>query len=140
MEQIATSKIIHVGRIMSSRKGVSYLLLRQTSPYHFAWMYWTIHRSEEPTGIEASSLEKALQAARRHWKREGFRTVICGFRYTLPERDEHGNNALFHHMVASYSSQNGIYFDEELGRNCIVNFASQEAQDLWRQVRTSKPS
>jgi len=64
--------------------------------------------------------------------------VNCGFRYTLPERDEHGYNALFHQMAASYATSNGVYFDEESGNNCFVNFASEEAKNLLKVLQTSK--
>ena len=59
----------------------------------------------------------------------------CGFRYTLPERDEHGLNALFNQMVASYSSSNGVYFEQELGHPCIVQNASIQARLLWKKLK-----
>lgn len=123
-------KLIHVGIIQE--KGVKiYLFLREVAPQHYVWF-----KENEKTEVEATTIEEALRLAARFWKLDYFRTLNCGFRYTLPERDEHGTNALFHQMAASYASSNGIYFDEELGNNCVVYNASQEArtlQALWQK-------
>jgi len=88
---------------------------------------------EQATTVSGETVEEAMRLAARHWQKDSFTTVICGFRYTLPERDEHGINALFHQMVASYSSMNGVYYDEELGNNCFVQNASDEAIRLWKR-------
>ena len=118
-------KIIHAGCFEDG----TYVLLRQEAPDSFKW--WTL--DETDTGVSASTVEEAIRLANKAWK--GFRTVICGFRYTLPERDEHGMNALFHQMVASYSTPNGVYLDEDLGHMCHVQFASQEALNLWKKLK-----
>lgn len=127
-------KIIHVGCFQSPGKGKSYLFLRQISPVAFVWYKENSHAEEEETAVKGDSPAKALKEARRQWKSQGFRTVNCGFRYTLPERDEHGINALLHQMIASYSSMNGVYFDDEAGNNCFVQNASQEALSLWKRL------
>lgn len=126
-----TSKLIHIAQFQPYRKKSRYLFLRQESPHRLTW-YQETDVGEEPTEISASTIEEAIRLGRKHWKRKSFRTIGCGFRYTLPERDEHGMNALFHQMAASYSHPAGVYFDEELGHNCRVDNASQEALDLWR--------
>jgi hypothetical protein len=105
---------------------------------HLVWLEAANTDSEVETSISGATVEEALWNARRFWKKQGFRTVNCGFRYTLPERDEHGCNALFHQMAASYGSFNGVYFDEDLGHNCFINFASQEALEIWKQVQSRK--
>lgn len=135
-ENKSKGKLIHIGRILSHGT-VRYLLLRKKDPHTFAWFTEIDNgeEAEEPTPGDAPHFEEAMRLARLHWKSHSFRTVNCGFRYTLPERDEHGINALFYQMAASYSSPNGVYFDEELGNNCFVNFASQEARDIWQRLK-----
>lgn len=127
------NKLIHVARTFTEQ-GYRYLFLRKLA-HAFAWFQEVDENNERQTEIEAPTIEEALRLAVKKWKLDSFRYVICGFRYTLPERDEHGINALFHQMVASYSSSNGIYYDEELGNNCTVQNASQEAYHLWQRLR-----
>lgn len=128
-----TEKIIHAARVTMKQR-TSYLLLKQTGDQHFCWMELD-GVTEKKTPVASSTAEDAIRLARRHWRHKAFRTINCGFRYTLPERDEHGLNALFHQMAASYSSMNGIYFDPDIGNNCIVNFASEEARNLWKSLK-----
>ena len=131
IENKPTRKIIHVGALGNG----SYLLLRKEGPHEFRW--WIDEGNvEKETPVSGTTVEQALRSAHMHWKNQSFRTLICGFRYTLPERDEHGMNALFHQMVASYSNPTGIYQDEELGHNCHVQFASDEAIRYWKQLKT----
>lgn len=118
------NKLIHVGR-----KGKKNLYLRQLGTLHFAWF----EEDDTPAGVEAPHAEEAIRLAFKKWR--GLHLLNCGFRYTLPERDEHGINALFHQMGASYESMNGVYFEEELGYNCIVQNASDEARELWRKLK-----
>lgn len=137
-EKPANPKLIHAARIFSSDGVHHYLFLRKISPDHFVWHREERDLSEKETEVWAINIEEALRLAARFWRLDSFRTVICGFRYTLPERDEHGINALFHQMVASQSSMNGIYYDEELGNNCFVQNASNEALQLWQRLKTQK--
>lgn len=128
-------KLIHVA-VKNSRQAVgSYFFLRQIGPHEFLWMDEQADGSEVATDISADSCEEAIRLANQKLKMAGFRMLNCGFRYTLPERDEHGINALFHQMIASYSSSNGTYFDGDLGNNCFINFASREARDLWKRLQ-----
>jgi hypothetical protein len=136
MEQ-TKGKLIHVGIIYPKGRKPTYLFLRQLSPDHYAWFQEESPRNERETSVSAPSIAEALQRARQTWSLDSFRTLICGFRYGLPERDEHGTNALFHQMAASYSSMNGVYFDPDLGYNCIVSFASNEAKQLWQRLQQS---
>lgn len=128
-----SSPLIHAARIEGT-DGRKLLLLRKKEPNLFVWME-TGTSGEVETEVSASQVEEAIRLAARHWKHEGFSPFNCGFRYTLPERDEHGTNALFHQMAASYSVPNGVYFDEELGSNCFVQAASDEARNLMQQLR-----
>lgn len=128
-------KLIHAASIYSPNGRWCYLFLRKSREGHFAW-FQDGADNESETPISAQTIEEALRLGARHWRGDSFRTVICGFRYTLPERDEHGINALFHQMVASYSSMNGVYYDEELGNNCFVQNASDEACKLWQKLKT----
>lgn len=125
-------KLIHVGSLSEKGNGTFYIFLRQVSPHEFVWFKETKEGDETPIGIEAPTLEEALRLAQRNL--EGLRTIGCGFRYSLPERDEHGTNALFFQMAASYSTPTGVYFDEDLGHNCIVNAASLEARQLLKKL------
>ncbi|MDP1879830.1 MAG: hypothetical protein Q8K60_02680 [Parachlamydiaceae bacterium] len=129
-------KIIHVGKIFSSHQ--SYVLLKKLEPFRYVW-FLKNHQNQEDaqTEIWGGTPEEAIQAGRRFWKHHEFNLLHCGFRYTLPERDEIGTNALFHQMLASYESMTGVYFDEELGSNCIVNLASQEARDFAKSLQVS---
>lgn len=113
---------IHIAKILHPKKGRCYLFLVKEDNL-FRWIF----ESGEETGIQDSQVEEAIRLARREWKNQSFQTVKCGYRFTLPERDEIGNNALFHQLESSHKNFNGIYFDEELGHQCIVREASQEA-------------
>lgn len=139
MIQSSNAKLIHVGKIEAKDPRGLYLFLRQISSEQFVWYQEIAHgeSQEIQTEISGLTINEALHKARRHWRHESFRTLNCGFRYSLPERDEHGCNALFHQMVASYSSSNGIYFDDDLGHNCIIHFASQEAWILWQKLKNA---
>jgi hypothetical protein len=129
-------KLIHIGKYHPPHKGTKYLFLREKSSNDYRW-YEEEDSSEKETAVFGTSIEEAMRLAHKTWKNQAFRTVICGFRYTLPERDEHGINALFCQMAASYSSPNGVYFDEALGHNCFVQAASKEALDLWLKLKES---
>jgi hypothetical protein len=123
-------KIMHVGRLQDG----TYLLLRKEGPDNFTW--WMDNgTTEQETGVGAKTVEEAIRIANNKWENQSFRTVICGFRYTLPERDEHGMNALFHQMVSSYSNSMGTYHDEDLGHACYVQAASDEALRLWKKLK-----
>jgi len=128
-------KLIHVACIYVQGKGKQYLFLRQIEPYHYIWFHEVSAKTENETTVWSATVEEAIISAYQVWKHQEIRTLHCGFRYTLPERDEVGTNALFHQMAASYASMNGIYFDEDLGSNCIVQFASIEARDLLVEGR-----
>ncbi|MBA3815751.1 MAG: hypothetical protein H0X29_04375 [Parachlamydiaceae bacterium] len=130
------NKLIHVAHILGPNGRKKRLLLRKTSEHQFVWHEECIDNNEQETNVTADNIEAAMRRANYHWKNDGFTTLNCGFRYTLPERDEHGINALFHQMVASYSSMNGTYYDEELGNNCFVQNASIEARHLWQQFKS----
>lgn len=128
-------KLIHAARIFTKGKW-NYLFLRKNGEGHFAWYEEIEPHKEVETPVAAKTIEEALRLAPKQWKNHSFNTLICGFRYTLPERDEHGINALFYQMAASYSSSNGIYYDEELGNNCFVQNTSEEALQLWQRMKS----
>lgn len=129
-------KLIHVARIFVGGQW-RYLFLRKIETNRFVW-HEENEDGEFPTEVSGATIEEAIRQAVRFWKRDSFINVNCGFRYTLPERDEHGINAYFMQMAASYSSMNGIYYDEELGNNCFVQNASQESYNLWQRLKTAK--
>lgn len=129
---------MHTAYIHLPEKGKTLLLLREVAARDYCWYREIDSDVEEDTGIRGDTPEEALRAAHRHWRLHSFRTLICGFRYTLPERDECGMNALFHQMVASHRSANGVYYDEDVGHNCYVQNASQESLDLWKRLESQQ--
>ncbi len=131
-----TSKIIHIARIIADGGRVRFIFLRKREPAGFEWFEEVALGKENPTGVVGNTIEETIRLGVRQWRQRAYRNINCGFRYTLPERDEHGTNALFHQMAASQSSMNGVYYDEELGNNCFVQNASQEALDLWKRLKT----
>jgi hypothetical protein len=131
---MSNAPLIHVASIRETGT-YSYLFLRQMTPNQYVWFKEKLPKQEIQTTVSSSNYEEAIRLARQIWKKDSFRTINCGFLYTLPERDEHGYNALFHQMVASYSSMNGVYFNPEFGHNCIVHAASAEARDLWKRLQ-----
>lgn len=135
-------KLIHIARILGNDGKWQYLYLWKMDERQYFWALqdkqdfgpvsdWQVISLQAL--ITAQTIEEALRIASNKWQSDYFCTLNCGFRYTLPERDEHGINALFHQMAASYSSSNGIYYDEELGNNCFVQNASEEAIEFLRQ-------
>lgn len=131
-------KLIHIAFTFEQQKGWLTLYLRKVNDVEYRWFRQESGSEEVATDIAADTPREAIRLARRDWKPYAFRTLMCGYRFTLPERDEIGSDALFHHMVASYSVSNGVYFDEELGHQCIVREISQQAHDLWKKLK-SKP-
>lgn len=122
--------LIHAARLQNG-----YALLRKKGPNDFVWYQENGDGVENETPISAPTIEEAIRLANKQWKNSRFEPFNCGFRYTLPERDEHGSNALFSQMMASYSSSNGVYFDDELGHNCFVQAASEEARNFWKKLK-----
>lgn len=125
-------KVYHVGFIFPRR----YLFLKKLDSSLFQWFKTTPSLDEEEeTPCLGKTPAEAIFSAYANWKDAYFRPLHCGFRYSLPERDEVGCKAFFWEMAKSYSSLNGRYFDEELGHFCYVDFASQEALSIWRKLR-----
>lgn len=129
-------KLIHIAFKRGKGKK-EWLFLRQLATDCFCW-HLENSSLESPTEVVAKNCSEAIKAAWLQWKTEELEMLMCGFRYSLPERDEHGINALFHQMAASYSSPNGIYFDVEAGFNCIVHNASSQALLLWKKLLQEK--
>lgn len=134
---LTKAKLIHIAYIQVQNQGKIYLFLRQIEPFRYIWFYEDQHGIETETATWGGTYEEAFLAAYQTWKLDDIQTLNCGFRYTLPERDEVGSNALFYQMVSSYSSMTGVYFDEELGSNCIVQNASIEARNIWKRLEQS---
>ncbi len=125
-QMIMNPEIIHIGRISKQ-----FLYLKKLSEDRYGWFHeGSDARSPEVVGV---NIEEAIRLAKQHWKKDSFYLLPCGYRFTLPERDEHGMNALFCQAVKSLHSINGIYYDEDLGHNCIVNQIPLETQALIRK-------
>ncbi len=133
MSEKTTNTLIHIAKIYTAGRW-QYLFLRKFSPQEYRW-FLVENEQETATQIFSETIEEAIRLARREWRQSAFTPLGCGFRYTLPERDEHGSNALFYQMAASYATSNGIYLDEELGHNCIVNNPSKEARLLLLKLK-----
>jgi len=129
---MSEAKLIHMGRIDASTPSPLYLSLRQLAPYRYVWFFIQHDNLEIETSLWGATIEEAIRLAYRYWKLDNFRTLHCGFIYNLPERDEHGTNALFHQMMNSYLSPSGVFFNEDIGCNCIVNNASLEARKIMK--------
>lgn len=140
------STIIHIGYLQQGRDRI-YLFLRKTDSQRYLWHVADPqtglagtdenHKEEFPTVI-ADSVEEAIRLASRKWNNPSWKSLGCGFRFTLPERDEIGTPALFHQMVLSHKVGNGVYLDEELGCSCIVRDAPSQTLLLWKQLEQGK--
>lgn len=129
------STIIHIGYLQQGRHR-EYYFLRKTDSARYQWEK-AQERTEnfskdEPLPIIADSVEEAIRLAYLQWHSPPLQSLICGFRFTLPERDEIGVPALFHQMRRSYSVGNGAYLDEEIGCSCIIHDAPSQTLALWR--------
>ncbi len=128
-----TNNIIHIAEILPFKMDKQLLILKKCSHHEYEW-YLLIDGKENATNIKTETANQAIQLARKKWSLNSFRSIDCGKRFTLPERDEHGTPALYYQMKASYESLTGIYFDNDLGHNCIVKEASQEALDMMHHL------
>lgn len=128
---------IHAAKIYPDQ----YILLNKDPEIpSFQWYFFRSHFDQtEATGVKGVSIAEAIQQGYQYWETSYFRLLHCGFCYTLPERDEVGSNALFWQMALSYNAFNGRYFDDEVGHLCYVDFASEEALQLWKTLRSHKP-
>lgn len=133
---VKLGKLIHIARIIARDGRVRYIYLRKCPPEGYRWYEGVTDNKEEETPVTGQTIEEAIRLAIRHWQKQAYRNVNCGFRYMLPERDEHGNNAYFCQMAASQNTINGVYYDEELGNNCFVQNASIEAFNLWQRLKS----
>lgn len=117
------ANLIHIGRI-----GSTYFYLRKIDS-QFTWF-----KEENPTEVNATTAEEAIRLAFQSWAH--FRLLGCGYRFSLPERDEHGLPAYFDQMVKSINTLNGIYFEESLGYNCIVHQIPSETRQLYEKLKS----
>jgi len=124
--------LMHIAHYLSATGEKKWAFLKKIDPRTYTWFV-----DDQATEATADTIEEAIRLAHRHWKGRSFRPLMCGFRYTLPERDEHGINALFWQMALSCGSPNGVYFDEEIGCNCFVQSASLEARNMWRELKSA---
>lgn len=115
--------------------GVSSLLfLRRLDPARYQW-FIEKEGKEEETDISNPVPEEAFRLAFRRWKEKDFIPLHCGYRYMLPERDEHGMPAYFEQMVKSINSSSGVYYDDTVGYNCIVNLIPTATRALYEKLK-----
>jgi hypothetical protein len=129
-------RLIHIARIYP-REGGGTLYLRQKEPNLFLWYQEDAQGNERETSVAAPTIEEALRLGARQWREDYFQTLGCGYRFTLPERDEHGMNALFCQMSAALQTMNGVYFDEDLGHHCSVKQIPSAAYELWIKLKNA---
>jgi len=129
-------KLIHIAKIYTGR-GRGTLYLRQNEAGKYRWYQVDPQGNERETDVESFNIEEAMRLGSRAWKEDNFQTLGCGYRFTLPERDEHGMNALFYQMAAALQTSNGVYFDEDLGHHCSVKQIPSEAYDLWSKLKSA---
>lgn len=133
---MAGKKLVHVGCV-DPRAGFNpYLFLREENE-NYRWYRQSLNGEELPTPVEGRTPEEAIRKASRFWEAEHFHSLHCGIRYNMEPRDEHGINALFYEMAQSYDSGTilGDYWDDRCGHRCYVDFASQEALALWKNLK-----
>lgn len=90
-------------------------VLREETPGNFQWF---LHG--KAVGVNCSSLKDSLKSGFKSFKNDQFRPLHCGTKFSLPERDEHGEPAIFSELVRSLASSNGQYYDPLYGQNFIV--------------------
>lgn len=129
----AMPKLMHIGKI-STERGTTFLHLRQLDPKIYRWFRVDPTGNEIETEVVSDTIEESIRQASRFWHKDHYSSVGCGYRFTLPERDEHGNNALFYQMSSALQTINGIYFDEELGHFCQVRQIPLVAKELWKRL------
>lgn len=125
-----TNQLIMVAKIENGL-----LFLRKLEPRKFQWFQYD-GKEETPEPIQSEELAEAIRLGNKEWKFQGFTPLPCGYVFTLPERDEHGNNALFSQMAKSLETPNGVYFDEDLGHNCIVHQIPTATRLLYNQLKS----
>lgn len=114
-------KIIHAAKLGDG----SLITLNEIEPGLYGWFI-----QKTSLNLEAKSIEEAFRLARKSLKFRGFEPINCGYKFTLPERDEHGKEALYIDMVRSLASPNGVFFDETLGHNVVVHQIPLNSRDL----------
>lgn len=124
------SNLIHVAQIFD-QGAPRYLFLRKIDAHRFEWF----DDSNKSISISAANPEEAIRLAWREWNFKHFRPLGCGYRYTLPERDEHGTPATFSQMALSLANPTGTYYDPDLGHNCIVNLIPTTTRALYDTLK-----
>ena len=129
------ARLMHIG-VIRDVGGSHLLFLREVDrKYH-----WFLEKrgEEEKTALGADKMEEAIQLAYREWGRLEFRFLGCGYRFTLPERDEHGDPASFYQMVKALQSSSYTYMDEDLGHLCVIKQIPSFARELYHRLSESK--
>lgn len=121
-------KLIHLAESDLGR-----LYLQETSEGRYQWFL-----GGAPTGVEASSTEEAFRLATRRYAQNHFEPLQAGYKFTLPERDEHGAPALFIDMVRSLETPSGQYFDPASGHNYIVHQIPTRSRELYKNMYLQK--
>lgn len=120
-------KIIHIAKIQSGRPRSHFLFLHNNDN-ELRWY----QEDRTATSVASQTIEEAIRLANKKWEQKNFTLLNCGFRYTGPERDEHGTNAYFYEMGLSQTSPGGIYLVN--GVPNYVQGASQEALEIWKEL------
>jgi|GEM_PF-2807228 len=86
--------------------------------------------------LAGKSLGEMREAIFTHFIDLPVRIVNFGVLYTLPERDEVGQYALFHQARNSYKVSNGVVFDPKWGYSYKVDFLSQEGRNIIEEFES----
>ncbi len=113
-------KIIHKARVNNK-----WIDLVEIEPAKYGW-----YEGDRSLDLNAGSIPLAFSIARKAFP--DFLPIAAGYKYTLPERDEHGKEALYCEAVKSLESPNGVFFDEKAGHNVVVHLIPQKTIDLIR--------
>ena len=116
-------KIIH--KALVNNKWID---LVEIEPGKYGW-----YEGEHSLDLNAASIPLAFVIARKAYP--DFNPIAAGYKYTLPERDEHGKEALYCEAVKSLESSNGVFFDEKAGHNVVVHLIPQKTIDLIRGLK-----
>lgn len=128
-------KLIHAATLERTSE---YLFLRQKEPKLYAWYVDDGKGNEAETSVSADTVAEAIRLAVRHWRHDGFKALGCGYCFMLPERDEHGMNALFYQMSLSLQTLNGVYFEDDYGYYCSVKQIPSASRELWSKLKAAK--
>ena len=130
MKKEVFEKIRLVALVGSNRgKQEKALLLHEGA--EFSWLF------KDEIILKGKSIGEMRECLLSHFAGYPVRIVNFGVLYTLPERDEVGQYALFHQARNSYKVSNGVVFDPAWGFTYKVDFLSQEGAKMIEELESN---